>query len=63
MRTEEKLLFGCFEITSYVLIGTAIMLKSPLFAVAGLVLFAITAVWFFRLAKRIGIWLPRFLRK
>lgn len=61
MRVTEKMVFGCFEISSYVCIGIAIYQKSPLFAVVGVCLLTITAVWFVRLAKRIGIRLPRFL--
>jgi hypothetical protein len=55
MRTEEKLLFGCFEVTSYFCLGMAFYLKSIAFGAVGACLFAVTLVWFFRAAKRFGI--------
>jgi len=55
MRTEEKLLFGCFEITSYFCIGMAFYLNSIAFGVIGVGLFAVTLVWFLKAAKRIGL--------
>jgi len=55
MRNTEKLVFGCFEVSSYVLIGLAIWQKSPLLGVIGAFVATITVVWFLRLAKRIGI--------
>ena len=55
MRNTEKLVFGCFEVSSYVLIGLAIWQKSPLLGVIGAFFAAITVVWFLRLAKRVGI--------
>jgi hypothetical protein len=58
MRNEEKLLFGCFEVTSYFCIGAAFYFNSFWFGAIGVGLFAVTAVWFVRLAKRVGVRLP-----
>jgi len=54
MRKQEAMIFGAFEVSSYVCFGLAWYSHSYCFAAVGAGLFAVTAVWFFRAAKRLG---------
>ena len=54
MRKQEAMMFGAFEVSSYVCLGLAWYNHSYCFAAVGAVLLSVTLVWFFRLAKRLN---------
>jgi len=54
VRKQEAIVFGAFEVSSYVCFGLAWYNHSYCFAAVGAGLFAVTAVWFLRIAKRLG---------